>query len=336
MRAAILSDQPPRLEAAVVDDPAPGPGEVVIAVGGCGICGSDLHIAATIGAPGTILGHEFAGVIEDAGPGVDVRWRPGMAVTARPFSSCGACQWCRGERPDHCASFHLLGFTRPGGFAEHVVVHEHELFALPAALNGPEQALVEPLAVARHGLRRAALLPGEPVLVLGAGPIGLATTIWARSLEASTIVVSDPVPARRELALRLGADAVVDPGDGALEGPCRAALGDAPGVVMECTGRPGLVGQAMELAAVNGRVGVVGACLATDGYLPWHGLHKELDVRFALYYDRVDFIDTIDALSRGQLMVDGFVTDVITLEALPGVFATLVASAEGGKVIVAP
>jgi (R,R)-butanediol dehydrogenase / meso-butanediol dehydrogenase / diacetyl reductase len=336
VRAAILSDAPPRLETTVVDDPAPGRGQVVVRVSGCGICGSDLHIAARIGAPGTILGHEIAGVIEGTGPDVEARWECGTAVTARPFSSCGTCRWCREERPDHCASFHLLGFTRPGGFAERVILSSHELFALPAALSGPEQALVEPLAVARHGLRRAGLVPGAPILVLGAGPIGLATTAWARSLGASSIAVSDPVPARRELARRLGADAVLDPGAGELAGPCTAALGDAPDLVMECTGRPGLVGQAMELVAVNGRVGVVGACMARDTYVPWNGLHKELDVRFALYYDRVDFSDTIDALASGRLAVDGLVTDVIALEDLPAVFAALAANADGGKVVVAP
>ncbi len=217
-----------------------------------------------------------------------------------------------------------------------MVLSARELFLLPASLTGPEQALVEPLAVARHGLRRVGLGTGEPVAVLGAGPIGLATTAWARALGAGPIVVSDPVDPRRALATRLGADAVVDPDDGDVAAVCAEILGGAPPVVLECSGRPGLIDRAMRLAAVDGRVGVVGACMAQDRLYPSTGLTKELDVRFALYYDDADFVDTLRALDDGSLAIDGLVTDVVDLERLPEMFAAMVAGADAGKVVVVP
>ncbi|MGH9016388.1 MAG: zinc-dependent alcohol dehydrogenase [Acidimicrobiales bacterium] len=324
------------METTEVAEPVPLPGHVVIRVRACGICGSDLHIATTVGTPGTIMGHEIAGVIEEAGTGVDGRWSPGTAVTGRPFSSCGSCPYCTAGRADHCRSFHLLGATRPGGFAERMLLNADELFALPAGLTGPDQALVEPLAVARHVMRRTGLRAGEDVAVLGAGPIGLAVTAWSRTLGAGTVVVSDPVAARRALAERLGADAVVDPTADDVAATCRQRLGHAPSVVIEGSGKPGVLDQAMKLAAVAGRVGVVGACMGADTIVPYRGLHKELDLRFAVYYDRQDFIDTLGALDDGTLVVDGLVTDVIDLDALPDVFASLLNGADTGKVVVAP
>jgi (R,R)-butanediol dehydrogenase/meso-butanediol dehydrogenase/diacetyl reductase len=335
VRAAVLTGPGGRLETTVVDDPVPGPGEVVARVTGCGICGSDVHIAA-YGVAGTILGHEIAGVVDEVGAGVDDRWVPGAHVTARPFASCGTCAWCRAGRPDHCSAFHLLGFTRPGGFAERVVLSAAELYLLPASVTGPEQALIEPLAVALHGLRRAGLEAGGTLAVFGAGPIGLATVAWARALGAGGIVVSEPAAARRDLACSLGADLAVDPRAGDVAGASAATLGGAPPLVMECSGKPGLIDQAMELAAVDGRVAVVGACMARDTIFPFTGLRKELDVRFALYYDRQDFVDTLRALDDRTLRVEGLVTDVVDLDGLPAIFDGLSAGATTGKVVVTP
>ncbi|MEL7209369.1 MAG: alcohol dehydrogenase catalytic domain-containing protein, partial [Actinomycetota bacterium] len=190
MRAAVLSENRPELELTTVDDPVPTGDDVVLAVEGCGICGSDLHVASAVGPPGTIMGHEITGVVEAHGPDADPdRWPVGRQVVARPFTGCGTCRWCEADRPDHCEHFGLVGLERAGGFAELVAVSGRELFDVPATLAAPERALVEPLAIARHALRRAGFVPGEPILVLGGGPIGLATTAWARALGDGPIVV---------------------------------------------------------------------------------------------------------------------------------------------------
>jgi (R,R)-butanediol dehydrogenase / meso-butanediol dehydrogenase / diacetyl reductase len=336
VRAVLLTGVDGRMATAEVDDPVPGPGQVVARVRACGVCGSDLHIATAFGRPGTIMGHEIAGTIEEVGAGVDGRWVLGTPITARPFSSCGRCHFCDAGRPDHCRHFHLLGATRPGGFAQRTVLSADELYALPASLTGPEQALVEPLAVARHVLRRTGFGAGEQLAVLGAGPIGLAVTAWARALGAESVVVTDPVAVRRGLATAREADAAVDPTTHDVADMCASVLGGAAPVVVECSGKPGLIHQAMTLAAVEGRVGVVGACMSSDTVFPFTALHKELDVRFAVFYDRQDFVDTLRALDDGSLVVEGLVTDIIDLEALPDAFARLLRGAETGKVVVVP
>lgn len=325
MKAVVLDDDH-SLSVVERPDPAPGAGEAVVRVTACGICGSDLHSAAVMGPPGTVLGHEIAGVVEELGAGV-TNVSPGDVVAVRPFSGCGTCDYCRAGRADHCASFALVGFQRPGGFAEATVAVADELFVLPSAVRAEDHALIEPFAVARRALRRGGLVAGEAVVVLGAGPIGLAITHWAAALGASSIVVSDPSAQRRDLATKLGATQAVHPEE---------LAGVSAPLVVECTGRPALIDQAMQLAAVDGRVAVVGMCIANDTIFPWWGLQKELDVRFSIYYGRDDFIDTIDAFGSGALAPDGLVTETIGLDAVPGRFARLQKEADGGKVVIAP
>ncbi len=324
---ALTADR--QLEVVEVPDPVAIPGEVVVRVNGCGICGSDLHSIAAMGGPGTVMGHEIAGEVVELGADVD-SVRAGDVVAVRPLTGCGTCAHCLAGRQDHCASFALVGFQRPGGFAEHTAVAASELFHLPASVRAEDHALIEPFAVARRGLRRGGLTAGEDVLVLGAGPIGLAIIHWARALGADNIIVSDPLEERRQLALTLGATQAVHPD------AVRESVGDGVPLVVECTGAASLIDQGMQLAAIDGRVAVVGMCLAPDSIFPWWGMQKELDVRFSIYYGREDFTDTIDAFASGALAPDGLVTETVNLDQLPERFARLAAQADAGKVIVVP
>lgn len=334
MRAAILTADRPNLAIADVADPVAGSGDVVVSVSGCGVCGSDLHVTSMLAAEGSILGHEIAGVIEDIGAGVD-GWRIGASVAVRPIAGCGRCDQCERGRPDHCPSFKLLGYDRAGGFAPFVSVDARELFALSAGIDPVQQPLVEPLAVARRAARRAGLRSSDRVAILGGGPIGLAVAAWARTLGVERLLVSEPSPLRRDLAAALGA-IPADPTSAALGETVRAALGAAPTVVFECSGRAGLIQQAMELADVDARVVVVGICPSVDEFFPWTGISKELDVRFAIYYGREDFDETIAALDSHRLDAAAMVTEEINLDALPARFARLVREPDAGKVIVRP
>lgn len=337
MRAAVLTDERPRLEMADVAAAVPGPGEALLRVTGCGICGSDLHLASQLAAPGAVLGHEIAGVIAGVGAGIDGdRWPEGTAVVARPFGGCGDCAYCRGGRADHCPQFQLIGLERPGGFAEFVTVRGDELFQLPASVTADEQPLVEPLAVIRRAFRRGQVTPGDRVAVLGAGPIGLAAVAWAVAFGVETVVVSEPSALRRDLAQQLGAAAVFDPTSDSVVGGIREATGGGPSIVFECSGRPGLIEQGIEVAAVDGRVVVVGICPQNDEIFPFWAMSKELDVRFALYYGREDFTDTLDALDSHRLEARSMVTETIALEDLPERFAQLERDPDAGKVIVRP
>ena len=337
MLAALLTAERPRLTLENVPDPVAGPGEVILRVSGCGICGSDLHLASQLAPVGGILGHELAGTIELIGKGVNPALAPlGAAAVARPLWGCGECEWCRHGRPDHCRDFGLVGLERPGAFAEYVRVRADELFLLPDGIPSELHPLVEPLAVARRALRRGAVSAGDRVAVLGAGPIGLAVVGWARALGVDRIAVTDPCSDRRRLAIEMGATSAIDPTSGTTDVELTAALEGAPQVVMECTGRAGLIQEAMGLASVDGRVVVVGICPSVDEFVPWSGISKELDVRFAVYYGREDFVDTISALEANRLQVSQFVTEHIDLEALPERFLQLCEIPDGGKVIVHP
>ncbi len=337
MRAAVLAGERPRLELADVPTPNPAPGEALLRVTGCGICGSDLHLASQLAETGTVLGHEIAGAVEGVGEGVDpVRWPRGQAVVARPLAGCGRCPFCMGGRPDHCAQFQLIGLERNGGFAEFVTVRADELFELPASIAIDEQPLVEPLAIMRRAFRRGAVTPADRVAVLGAGPIGLAAVAWAVTTGVEAVAVSEPSALRRDLALRLGATATFDPTEGPVAAGVFEATGGGPTVVVECSGRPGLIEQAMEMSVVDGRVVVVGICLQDDTIFPFWGLSKEIDVRFSIYYGREDFTDTLDALAARRLDAVPMVTETIRLEQLPERFARLERDPDAGKVIVRP
>jgi threonine dehydrogenase-like Zn-dependent dehydrogenase len=337
VRAAVLGAERPRLELADVPTPAPAPGEALLRVTGCGICGSDLHLASQLAATGTVLGHEIAGAVASVGEGVDQgRWRPGTAVVARPLAGCGRCSFCVGGRPDHCAQFQLIGLERNGGFAEFVTVRADELFELPASVGLDEQPLVEPLAIMRRAFRRGGVAPSDRVAVLGAGPIGLAAVAWAVSMGVEAVAVSEPSALRRDLARRLGATATFDPTEGPVAAGVFEATGGGPTVVIECSGRPGLIEQALEMTAVEGRVVVVGICLQDDTIFPFWGISKEIDVRFSIYYGREDFTDTLDALDARRLDALPMVTEIINLEELPERFARLERDPDAGKVIVRP
>lgn len=334
MRAVVLSEDRPALEVVELPDPEPGPGDVLVRVTGCGICGSDLHVATAVAPVGMTFGHEIAGVVEAVGTGVDTTWQPGETVAVRPFTGCGRCAQCVRGRADHCDQFALLGLGRPGGFAELVLAQGDEVYRLPAAVTGTDQALVEPTAIALRAVRRGGLAGTDTVVVLGAGPIGLAIVAWARHLGVEHITVSDPSASRRALAAQLGATRTLDPLVDELD--LLEVTMTGASAVFECTGRPGMIRQAMDIAAVDGRVVVVGVCIVDDTTFPYTGLNKELDVRYALYYDRSDFTDTIDVLSAHGLHLDGFVDRVIGLDDVPAAFADLLAGADGGKVIIDP
>jgi len=150
------------------------------------------------------------------------------------------------------------------------------------------------------------------------------------------VVVSEPSALRRELAIALGAAAAFDPTNDPIAAAVAEATDGGPSVVFECSGRPGLIEQAIELTAVEGRVVVVGICPQNDEIFPFWAMSKELDLRFAIYYGREDFTDTLDALEAHRLDARSMVTETISLEELPDRFAQLERDPNAGKVIVRP
>jgi threonine dehydrogenase-like Zn-dependent dehydrogenase len=236
-------------------DPTPGPGEVLVAVHTAGICGSDIH--ATQGlfpvTPPRVMGHEYSGIVLDAGRGVSRRL-VGRAVACEPNYGCGACPECRAGRESQCA-----GCVRVGGFAERAVLPRRNVHAVPEGLDPATAALAEPAACCLAGLEMFRMPRGATVLVIGGGVMGLLTLALARARGAARAILSDPLPARRELAGRLGADVVVDPARQDLPGVV-AELTGGRGVEVACeaVGKPELLAQAVRLVRPRGIVQLVG------------------------------------------------------------------------------
>ncbi|WJJ14456.1 alcohol dehydrogenase catalytic domain-containing protein (plasmid) [Prescottella equi] len=335
MKAAVLTESTPSLEIQDIADPEPGAGQVVLQVEAAGICGSDLHLAPLLKSyPGVVFGHEFSGRVVARGKGVDSQLDGQLAV-GFPLVGCHECQACRSANPARCVKAELTGVQRQGAFAEFVAIDTRDLFVLPGEVGALSGALVEPLAVAHHALEKTPREPGAPLLILGAGPVGLAVALYARLFGASEVLVSDPVPARRKLAEAVGAR-TVDPATENVGEVFAELTGSAPTTVIECVGIPGLIQHATDAAAPDAHITIVGACTAPDTFTPTTAMSKELTFQFVLYYRPRDFEMTIAHLAAGRLDPAALITDVIGLEALPARFEALMQPTTECKVLVAP
>ncbi len=333
MRAVVLKE-PGCLRVESVADPTPEADEILLRVRNCGICGSDLH-AAKYGLQmpqDAILGHEFAGEIAALGSRVD-GWALGDRVVSLPYMSCGDCAACRRGDGILCPALRGIGLGQlPGAFAEYVRVHPGSLLRIPPEVDFRTAALVEPLAVGLHGLRQSGLTAGSSCLILGGGPIGLVTLLWARDAGVPHVVVSELSAGRRELAERLGATAV-DPTASDPAAVVRERSGREPDVIFECVGARGVLNVAMMLAAVRGRITVLGVCVEPDEILPLTGILKELTLTFALGYNKQEFADALEALRSGRLDVTPLVTDVIDVDRVPETFHALATPTTQCKVL---
>ena len=335
MKAAAFKQQN---EMTIIEVPEPhaGPGEVVLKVHNCGICGSDLH-ACQYGMglpPNTVMGHEFCGEIFELGQGVR-GFKIGDRVTALPFISCGECEECRRDDGMHCAKTQGLGLGQlPGAYAEYVMCGERSLLKLPDNVDSRAGALVEPLSVGLHGVNRAKLEPGAGVVVMGAGPIGLSTLVWAKAKGAAAVVVSELAPGRIELAMKLGATAVVNPSKENPADKVRELTGRAPDVVFECIGVKSTLESAINMVGLHGRVVVLGVCMEPDLIRPLTCILKEISIDFIVGYTHGEFKETVDALASKRIDPRAMITDIIKVDQVPEMFEALKSPGSRAKVMV--
>lgn len=239
--------------------PEPGERDVLVEVRSVGVCGSDVHyyeegrVGDFVVKEPLVLGHESAGVVAAAGPGVrDLD--AGQRVSIEPGVPCLACELCR--RGDYNLCPDVRFFATPpfdGAFQQYVAVPEEFVYAVPDTMSDDEAALLEPLSVGVWACRKAGVTAGSRVLVTGAGPIGLLAMQVARALGAAEVAISDTHAHRLELARTLGADAALDPSAGELAGS-----GLAPDVLLECSGSTAALGDAIGLVRPAGHVVLVG------------------------------------------------------------------------------
>jgi (R,R)-butanediol dehydrogenase/meso-butanediol dehydrogenase/diacetyl reductase len=333
MKAVVTQGLHRPLRVESLPDPVPGPGEIVLKVARCGICGSDLHMTedAAYGVkPGEVLGHEFAGEVVALGSGVS-GLASGDRVAAIPLMGCGHCPSCLAGEPAWCAEFALQG----GGYAEYVRTRAEQCVRLPRSASLADGAIIEPLAVALHGVMLSEVKPHDKVLVLGAGPIGLGVAFWARRLGAARVVVQDIVPHQQERALAMGAtDFIVDREDPV--GAAERALGGKADIVYECVGVPGLIAQAARQARVKGTVLILGLCTRPDSFVPFEVLSKELRLQTSAFFKRQEYEAALDALDAGAAQPRLLVSDTIGLEQVPVSFEALKSRTHHSKVLIAP
>jgi threonine dehydrogenase-like Zn-dependent dehydrogenase len=279
---------------------------------------------------GTIPGHEFAGEIVALGSAVN-KLKIGELVAAQPLTGCGECSACRLGEPKHCPQ--MLGIG--SAFAEYTRAGWRECVKLPAGLSLADGALIEPLAVGLHGVLSAALQPGARVLVLGAGPIGLAAAFWARRSGAARVAVAARSAGQESRAYAMGATDFVT-ADEELPAAAAAALGGAPEVVFECVGQPGLIHRAMSCAARKGTVVVLGFCTVADSLGPSDFLFKELKLVYSNVYSTREFEIVAEALDAGAAEPRSMITDTVSFATLPAVFESMRTSRARCKVMLDP
>jgi len=300
--------------------PPPGPGEVQLRVSWCGICGTDLEewqdgpLFIPVGAPHPVtgarapivLGHEFVGVVTAVGPGV-TEPALGQRAAVDTIVYCGTCHWCRRGEVIRCPSLGALGLHADGGLAGLCNAPARMCLPVPDSVPDDDAALAEPLAVAVRALRRGRLQPGERVAIVGAGAVGLMALQAAIAFGAESAVVIEPLPERRALAMRLGADRHVPAGD--------AAAVDAD-VAVECAGSPAAVETAVQALRAGGRAVVLGIGTRPVTVPPLDLVIGEKSIVGSLshVWDE-DFRIALGLLGRGAVQAAPLISDRIPLSA---------------------
>jgi threonine dehydrogenase-like Zn-dependent dehydrogenase len=333
MRAAVYEGEG-RLVVRDVPDPVPGPDEVLIEVEACGVCGSDVQIInVPPGHPSTppvIIGHEFVGWIRAAGAAVRDP-AIGARVVVDPDPKCGECLPCRSGRPANCINIVALGVYRDGALARFVTTPANTVYPIAASVPAELAALVEPLACVVNGTNRAALRPGETVVVFGAGAIGCLFIAVLRASGASRIVAIEPSAQRAPVALAVGADVVVTPDEWLAQ---RAQLMPAGAdVVVDAVGS--VLPQAIDAAAVGARVIIFG--MNQNAHPAVHQVEiveKGLSI-LGSYISNFTFPAAIRLVESGQLNLAPMITASIPLDDTAAGIARI-RSGEAVKIVIKP
>jgi threonine dehydrogenase-like Zn-dependent dehydrogenase len=335
MRAAVLR------EGRMVyrdDVPEPVPGQVLVGVRACGICGSDLHFAAhgaevvamtahvAGGAGGmgvdlgrdVFMGHEFSAEVLEAGPDTETH-APGTLVTSLPVLLSPT-----GVEPI------VYSNSTIGGYAERMVLSAPLLLPIPNGLDFRQAALTEPMAVGLHAVNKSNIQPGETALVLGCGPIGIAIVAALKVRGVETIVASDFSPKRRELATAMGAHQTLDAAQGS---PFDAIK---PAVVFEAVGVPGIIDNVLRRARPGTRLVVAGVCMQADTVHPFFAIAKEINVQFVLAYNPDEFAESLRALAEGDIDVTPLITGEVGLDGVGEAFDDLTDPERHCKILVTP
>jgi 2-desacetyl-2-hydroxyethyl bacteriochlorophyllide A dehydrogenase len=300
-----------RIQIGDVPDPTPGKSQVVVRTHRCGLCASDQHflhsgakmvaLSREIGGPYSridldqpfVPGHEYVGEIVDFGPDCRRTLRPGTRVTSLPLHI------------ETGGAFEIVGISNscPGGFGEYMLLDEALLCEIPAVLDDDRAAMVEPLAVGLEHARKGLPTKDDIPLVVGCGAIGLAVIAGLRLLGAAPVVAADFEPRRRDLAVRMGADIVIDPRERSPYGPLPGLGARRTNLVYECVGRPGMLDLITRAVDVGTRIVMGGFCLEAEPMSVACGQLKKLQIIFPRGEEQEDMDLALRAIADGRIDV---------------------------------
>jgi threonine dehydrogenase-like Zn-dependent dehydrogenase len=312
------------------------PDDVVIRIAANGLCGSDLRALATppemVYDEGVIVGHEFSGVVDKVGD--EVTLEPGTHVVVHPNIWCQTCWYCRSGHTNLCDRFVHIGSMRDGGAAELCVVPERMVYRIPDEMALDLAALAEPLACVLNGTKQASVHPGESVVILGGGPIGLLYLMLFKAAGASPLIVSEPAPERARWARELGADEVIDPRSTNLESAVHDLVGGrGADVAVDSVGA--LLPDAVASVRKAGRVLVFGLNERVESVIrPADLVYREIAVS-GVYIARGTFPLAVSLLTENKLGFDRLVTHQLRLEEFDEAIE-LLRTGEAVKALVVP
>lgn len=341
MKAAMITGEA-QVEFLEVPEAPPGPGSLTVDITLCGICGTEVgsYRSGVLHSP-SVCGHEWVGVVSAVGSGVD----PGLEgerVVIGVCPPCGACPECNAGYPENCRVANMMARGKDplapssGGFAPRITVAATRVVPADPRLTDVQAAVVEPAAVAFHGIRRSNIHPGDLVAILGAGPIGLLAMQFARAAGAGQVVMIEPSERRRLLATELGADQAVAPAD-ASELLLAVSRGVGADVVVEASGVPALLQTAVDLTRAGGTVGLLSYLAQPSEVSGAKIMARETRIVGANAYTRSDFRRTMDVIADGRVRVEPMHTRTIGLDGLPAALADLAAgTGDDVKILVDP
>lgn len=310
----------------LVDAPKPIPlaHEILVETTVSGVCGSDTHAAAgqhpSIPLP-YFPGHEVVGIVRQVGDDVD-GIVPGQHITVEPTLPCWTCKMCKTERSNLCENLGFFGCGyEQGGMADYFTIPANRAHIIPSGMSDLQASLIEPLATPVHAVRLSGGVADKTVVIIGAGTIGLLALAAARYAGAKKIVMTDMLVTKRDRALRLGADAVVDAASGDVVESILAELGESADVIFDCVSNQSTVDQAIKLAVKGGTVMIVGV----PSRAVMVSLPEIQDVQIRLQglatYMPQDYETALEIIQTGRVTVEDMITSQFPLERVADAFA---------------
>jgi 2-desacetyl-2-hydroxyethyl bacteriochlorophyllide A dehydrogenase len=310
--------------------------DVLLRVNRASICGTDIHILAVPpghpATPGSILGHEYVATVTEIGDGVR-NVEAGDRVVIDPNITCGLCEYCRLGLANLCENMTTLGIFRHGGLAEFNLAPAKALHKISKDVAPERATLAEPLSCVLHAFEKSALVPGESVAILGAGPIGLLFLMMFKAAGAGKVFVIEPTEFRRRMAERLGADAAFDPTSEDFAAEVKAITRIGVDVAVDAAGK--LLAESLELVRRGGRVILFGVNQHAEARLNQYAITRYEVSIFGSFIQRTAFPKVVRVLEAGLLPVENLITHRLGLSEIGEAFEAM-RTGEAIKAVVQP